>query len=208
MCTAVLNFGAHIMNMNRILALLLPISLACMLPPVATAQHGSTPLNKMLPIGTEKNPPGDIPDNQVFVAFKSSLGFSVKVPEGWARRELPGGVSFSDKYNELQVTMASQASAPTLSSLRKADVVALEKSLGAIRVTGVKALVLPAGQAFVVHYESNSEANPVTNKAIRLDNERYYFWKTGRLAILTLSAPVGAYNVDQWQMMAKSFAWQ
>jgi hypothetical protein len=47
----------------------------------------------------------------------------------------------------------------------------------------------------------------VTNKAIRLENERYFFWKGGKLATLTLSAPYGADNADQWLLMAKSFRW-
>ena len=197
------------MKMNKTLTLILPIALACTLSSIAVAQPGPAALPQpQQPIAAEKSPPGDIPDNQAFVAFKSSLGFSVKVPEGWARRELPGGVSFSDKYNELQVAVSPQASAPTLSSLKQNEVAALEKSLKAIRVTSVKTLALPAGQAFAVHYGANSEPNPVTNKAIRLDNERYYFWKAGRLATLTVSAPAGADNADQWQLMAKSFAWQ
>lgn len=197
------------MNINRKLFLLLPITLACSLSSIALAQNGTTPLAKpQQPIAAEKNPPGDIPDNQAFVAFKSSLGFSVKVPEGWARRELPGGVSFSDKYNEFQVAVSQHAVAPTLASLKLNEVAALEKSPKAVRVTSVKALALPAGQAFVVHYGANSDPNPVTNKAIRLDNERYYFWKAGKLATLTVSAPAGADNADQWQLMLKSFAWQ
>lgn len=197
------------MNINRKLSWLLPITLACALSSIASAQTGTTPLAKpQQPIAAEKNPPGDIPDNQAFVAFKSPLGFSVKVPEGWARRELPGGVSFSDKYNELQVAVLPQTAAPTLASLKQNEVAALEKSPKAVRVTSVKAIALPAGQAFVVHYGANSDPNPVTNKAIRLDNERYYFWKSGRLAALTVSAPAGADNADQWQLMAKSFVWQ
>ena len=199
------------MKMNKTLALLLPIAVACSLSSIAAAQTSAAPQAKpqpQPPFAAEKNPPGDIPDNQAFVAFKSSLGFSVKVPEGWARRELPGGVSFSDKYNKLQVAVSPLASAPTLSSLKQNEVAALEKSPKAVRVTSVKALALPAGQAFVVRYGANSDPNPVTNKAIRLDNERYYFWKARRLATLTVSAPAGADNADQWELMAKSFAWQ
>ncbi len=197
------------MKKNRTLALFLPIALLCTLLSLASAQTSSMPLGKpQQPIATEKNPPGDIPDNQAFVAFKSSLGFSVKVPEGWARRELPGAISFSDKYNELQVAVSQHAVDPTLASLKQNEVAALEKSPKAVRVTSLKALSMPAGQVFVVHYGANSDPNPVSNKAIRLDNERYYFWKAGRLATLTVSAPAGADNADQWQLMAKSFAWQ
>ena len=173
-----------------------------------SAQSVGAALAGQDPVAAEKNPPGDIPDNQAFVAYKSPLGFSFKVPEGWARREFPGGVSFNDKYNELQVAVSPQASAPTLTSLKVNEVAALEKSPKAIRVTGVKALALPAGQALVVHYAANSDPNPVTNKAIRLDNARYYFWKAGKLATLTVSAPAGADNADQWLLMARSFAWQ
>ena len=39
-------------------------------------------------LAAEKNPPGDIPDDQVFVAYTSRAGgYSLKVPEGWARTE-------------------------------------------------------------------------------------------------------------------------
>ena len=50
---------------------------------------------------------------------------------------------------------------------------------------------LPAGNAVRISYGSNSEPNPVTNKAIRLENDRYYFWKDGKLVSLDLSAPCG-----------------
>lgn len=160
------------------------------------------------PIAAEKNPPGDIPDNQAFVTFKSPLGFSIKVPEGWARRDLAGGVTYSDKYNELQVTVQPLAAAPSLGTLKASDVAALDRSPQAVRITSLKPVALPVGQAFVLLYSANSAPNPVTNKAIRLDNARYYLWKAGRLATLTVSAPAGADNADQWQLMAKSFAWQ
>ena len=197
------------MTMTRPLALLLPLALACALPTLATAQPAPAPLARpQQPIAAEKSPPGDIPDNQAFVAFRSPLGFAVKVPEGWARRELPNGVSFSDKYNELQVAVAPAATAPTLPMLQAGDIAVLEKSPKAVRVAGVKAVALPAGSAFVAHYGANSDPHPVTNKAVRLENARYYFWKAGRLATLTLSAPAGADNADQWLLMARSFTWQ
>ena len=197
------------MTMTRPHSLLMPLALACALPMFAAAQSAPAPLARpQQPIAAEKNPPGDIPDNQAFVAFRSPLGFAVKVPEGWARRELPNGVSFSDKYNELQVAVASAATAPTLPVLLAGDIAMLEKSPKAVRVAGVKPITLPAGSAFVAHYGANSDPNPVTNKAVRLENARYYFWKAGRLATLTLSAPAGADNADQWLLMARSVTWQ
>ena len=67
---------------------------------------------------------------------------------------------------------------------------------------------LPAGAAIKVVYTSNSDPNPVTNKQIRLESERFYLSGNGKLAELTFSAPAGADNVDQWTLMSKSFRWK
>jgi hypothetical protein len=160
------------------------------------------------PLAVEKNPPGDIPDNQVFVTYRSPLGFSLKTPEGWARHEEARAVSFNDKYNEVRVDVAPRAVAPTLASQKQEEAAALEKQANAVRVDSVSEVKLPAGPAIVMHYHANSAPNLVTNKAIRQENARYYFWRDGKLATLTLSAPAGADNVDQWNLMARSFAWQ
>src|SRR5437016_1761173 len=71
--------------------------------PSSACTTGTTPAansNK----GPETNPPGDIPDNQAFVTFTPPAGgYSIKVPEGWARTDNAGGVSFTDKFNTVQV---------------------------------------------------------------------------------------------------------
>ena len=194
---------------NHILPCLLLIASASVAAQAGPPPNTGIPLARsQSPIAAEKNPPGDIPDNQAFVAFASPLGFSIKVPEGWARRESPAAVSFSDKYNALQVVVSARPAAPTLASLKAIELAALEKSPKAVRVVSLKPVTLPAGPAFVAHYGVNSDPNPVTNKAIRLDAASYYLWKAGKLATLTVSAPAGADNVDQWLLMARSFAWQ
>ena len=156
------------------------------------------------PLKPEKNPPGDIPDNQVFIGYSSPLGFSLKVPEGWARQDLPDGAAFADKYGRIIVTEITRATAPDPGTL----VPEVEKSARAVTVTKTKSVKLPAGQAVVVSYTSNSDSNPVTNKAIRLESDRYYLWKDGKLVTLNFSAPAGADNADQWDLMAKSFRWR
>lgn len=171
------------------------------------------PLDKPLPaserpIRPEKNPPGDIPDSQVFITYQSPLGFSTKVPEGWARRDAANGVTFNDKYNTISLAMQARAEPLTVASVKAKEVPELEKTGKAIRISAVKELKLPSGRAIAVSYGSNSEPNAVTGKAIRLENERYFFWKGGKLATLTLSAPFGADNADQWTLMAKSFRWR
>ena len=59
-----------------------------------------------------------------------------------------------------------------------------------------------------IRYSSNSEPNAVTNKRIRLDNETIVFFNNGKEAALTLWAPQGADNADQWNRMSGSFRWR
>ena len=195
--------------LKRAFAFLICIAVTGSVLEPAWAQSSSPAwTNPVAPAAAEKNPPGDIPDNQAFVNYSSPLGFSIKVPEGWARREQASDVVFSDKYNRLQVTVTAQLAGPTLASVKANEATALQKLPSAVRIASVKQVALPAGSTVVLHYSANSDVNAVTNKAIRLDNENYYFWKAGKLAVLTLSAPLGADNVDQWQLMAKSFTWR
>jgi hypothetical protein len=129
----------------------------------------------------ERNPPGDIPDNQVFIDYISPLGFSLKVPEGWARRDLPDGVSFADKYGRVTVTQTVAPKMPSVEEVKQTLVPDLENDSRAVKVAAVKPVKLPAGPAILISYGSNSDPNPVTNKAIRLENDRYYLWKEGKL---------------------------
>jgi hypothetical protein len=160
------------------------------------------------PLKPEKNPPGDIPDNQVFIDYSSPLGFALKVPEGWARQDLPDGAAFADKYGRITVAQSAAANVANVETAKQTLVPELEKSARAVKVTAVKSVKLPAGSAILVSYGSNSDPNAVTNKAVRLENDRYYFWKDGKLVTVNFSAPAGADNADQWDLMAKSFRWR
>ena len=193
--------------MNRMSALVIAVAAASLVgfaPASLFAQASSAEK----PVAPEKNPPGDIPDNQVFIEYRSPLGFKIKVPEGWARRESSDGVTFNDKYNTIALLTSQRVDAVTVANVKQEDVSELEKTGKAVRVTAVKSVKLPAGSAVVVSYSSNSEPNPVTEKAIREENERYFLWQNGKLVTLTLSSPYGADNADQWDLMSRSFRWQ
>jgi len=155
-------------------------------------------------LAAEKNPPGDIPDDQVFVPYTSAAGgYSLKVPEGWARSEKGSDVDFIDKFDGVAVIVDPVTAAPTTK-----DVVAkLEKSERGFKAVGTKEIRLPAGPALLIKYECESDANPVTNKRIRLEDEVYVFYKNGKMAILTVWAPAGADNADQWKLISESFRW-
>jgi len=156
----------------------------------------------------EKNPPGDIPDSQVFINYTSTSGYAFKVPEGWARTETSTSVSFIDKLDGIVVTTAQAATAPTLDSVKASYIPELEKTGRAIKIKQVTAVDLPAGKAISIAYSSNSDPNPVTNKQVRLENTRYLYFKDGRLVALDLYAPYGADNVDQWNLISQSFQWK
>lgn len=160
------------------------------------------------PIASEKNPPGDIPDSQVFIDYTSKLGFTMKVPEGWARKDKADGASFVDKLDGVVVIVTDAKQKPDVASAKSDYLAELKKTSRAVKVSAVEAVKLPSGDAIRIVYTSNSEPNPVTSKQVRLENERYLFYKDGKLATLELYAPKGADNVDQWRLMSRSFAWK
>ncbi|KUM24891.1 hypothetical protein AU467_28765 [Mesorhizobium loti] len=159
-------------------------------------------------VPAEKNPPGDIPDSQVFIDYSSPQGFSLKVPEGWARSDRADGASFIDKLDGVVVSVAKADALPSIDTAKTEYVSKLEANGRAVRVTAVKPVKLPAGPAIRIVYTSNSEPNAVTNRQVRLENERYLYFKDGKLVTLELYAPKGADNVDQWQLMSNSFQWK
>ncbi|MBX5160621.1 hypothetical protein HJB81_25745 [Rhizobium sp. NZLR1] len=159
-------------------------------------------------VAPETNPPGDIPDNQVFVVYTAPDGFSLKVPEGWSRKLSGASVRFFDKYDEIDAALGTANAAPTVASVRAGEVPELEKTGHAVKVTAVKAVKLVAGPAVRISYQSNSAANPVTNKQIRLEHERFILFKGGKTITLDLAAPAGADNVDQWQLISNSLQWK
>src|SRR2546423_6270605 len=55
---------------------------------------------------------GDIPDNQAFLTFRNrAAGYSMKYPEGWARREARRTVTFRDKNNVVRISVATGGAA-------------------------------------------------------------------------------------------------
>ena len=181
------------------LTVFLAFGLPALLPIAAIAQEKA--------LTPEKNPPGDIPDSQVFVVYRLPQGLSLKVPEGWARKNQTDGVSFADKYGEIAVALRP-GPAPTLANVRANDAGELEKGGRAVKISAVTEVALPAGPAVRIVYTENSQANPVTGKQIRLESERFLIGHAGNVASVTFSAPAGADNADQWKLMSDSLAWK
>ena len=149
--------------------------------------------------------PGDIPDNQAFIAYQAAGGFSVKVPEGWARTDIASDhVSFSDKYNTVDVSWK-----PATTALTEAAATAAIEGAGfpGFTLSKVSTVTRSAGTATRVMYQRTSDPNAVTGKRVVLEVEQYEFWRGGTAATLTLSGAKGADNVDPWRIVTDGFAW-
>lgn len=160
-----------------------------------------------LPLTPEQNPVGDIPDTQAFVQYQSQAGgYALDVPEGWARTTTASDAGFVDKFNGVKVAITQTAVAPTAATAGTVSA-ALIASGRAVQIGRMQDVQLPGGPAVLIEYTANSDPNPVTGKQVRLELASYLFFQKGKLATLTLWAPLGADNVDQWQRMAHSFRW-
>lgn len=176
----------------------------------SASRNGEAPIAAAseAPVVAETNPPGDIPDTQAFVTYRStSGGYSLETPEGWARTEQGGNVQFVDKLDGVGVTLAHATAAPTAGTIMHVDVGAPFQHGRAVEITTTEDVTLPGGPAVRIAYTSNGEPDPVTGKQVRQENAGYVFFRDGTLATLTLYAPLGADNADQWRRMADSFRW-
>lgn len=157
----------------------------------------------------EVNPGGDIPDTQVYVAYTLPSGaFMVKVPEGWARAESKGTVTFTSHYNSVALVTLPVASAPTTSSAAVNEVPTIQRQSSTVVMGNVSMTARKAGNAILITYQADSPADPVTGHFARVAVERYEFWRNGVEAVITLAAPVGADNVDPWRTITDSFTWR
>ncbi|MFD7154179.1 hypothetical protein ACFV9C_06265 [Kribbella sp. NPDC059898] len=178
--------------------------------PTSTAPTPSSPTpsspQPSKPVATESNPPGDIPDNQAFVAFQGA-GFSVKVPEGWARTVTGTATSFTDKLNRIETAPSSVPSAPSTQSVTSTVVPELGRSVPRFAMGKVSEITRAAGRVVLVTYQGDSAQDPVTGKVVRDAFERYLFYRGGKQVALTLIGPVNADNVDPWKTVSDSFRW-
>ena len=176
-------------------------------PPAATTTTVPASAAGALTAEAQAAAAGDIPDNQVFLAFgNAAAGYSIRYPEGWLQRGHGQNVTFQDKNNRIRIVV-STGPAFTAASVRT-DIAALKSTNASFRATPPAPLTLPAGPAFKVSYSTESAPDPVTNKRVTLAVDRYYLSKGGKRAIVDLGAPKGVDNVDAFRMISQSFRWR
>jgi hypothetical protein len=160
------------------------------------------------PNGTEVLPPGDIPDNQVFVVYSpASGGYSIRYPQGWPQRVSGRTSTFSQNFNRIEITTTKSSTRPTEASARTSDVPKL-RALAGFKLVKIDSVKRAAGDAIRIAYAAASTTDPVTGKRVALDVERYLFWHNGTLVSITLSSPKGSDNVDPWKTVTDSLAWK
>jgi hypothetical protein len=178
-------------------------------PAAAKSTSPAAGQSSQAPVPAESNPPGDIPDTTVYVPFTSQAGhLSLKVPEGWSRKQTAHSSRFSSNLNSISVAWQPMTAAPTVGTARSTTVPALSHAALAFRLESVRAVTLHGGPAIEIIYRVNSRPNAVTGRQYRLVIERFEFFKNGRSAVLSLSSAVGSDNVDPWRVVSGSFRWR
>jgi hypothetical protein len=150
---------------------------------------------------------GDIPDNQVFLTFTDRpAGYSIRYPEGWARRGSGSDVVFQEKGNVIHVVVEKggrPTSASVLAALER-----LRRADPTIKIGKPEQLTIGGAPALKVTYTRLSAPDPVTGKRLPLTIDRYVYVHGGRVAVLDLGTPVGVDNVDAYRMISRSFRWR
>ena len=160
------------------------------------------------PNAAEKSPPGDIPDNQAYVPYKAPAGgYSVKVPEGWARTASGGSVTFTDKLNSVNMKAVPAKMALTTAEARRTEVPKLRASVKGFQLRKVSTVTRKAGPAVRITYLAAGKPDPVTGKSRTQAVERYVFFHKGKDVVLTLSGAKGADNVDPWKIVTDSLTY-
>lgn len=177
---------------------------------LATACGGQNPTSGSgSPPSAAATTAGDIPDNQAYVSFTLPSGpFSIKVPEGWARKQDGSVVSFTDNLNTIRLEAVPSPTQPTVQSATATELPAIEKSMAHLSAGKVSTAQRAGGNAILISYQADSPADPVTGKTVRDSVQRYEFWRNGVEAIVVLSGPAAADNADPWHTVSDSFRWQ
>jgi hypothetical protein len=85
-----------------------------------------------LPSEAESAATGDIPDNQTFLVFRDApAGYSIRYPEGWARKGSGNDVTFREKANVIHIAVH-----PGSAQVKPGEKVTVKKTSAADPVTG------------------------------------------------------------------------
>jgi hypothetical protein len=174
----------------------------------SSATSKSTSKHAVNPNAKETAPPGDIPDSTQFVRFTvPSAGFSVKVPEGWARTGAGGKLTFTSNLNSVAVEGANATGPLSAASVKAGDVPALSRSVKGFKLQSITPIHRGGRTVVRIRYLARAPANAVTGKSVVDAVERYLYAHGRKEAVVTLAGPNGADNVDAWRTISDSLRW-
>jgi hypothetical protein len=172
-------------------------------PPAESPAAGT----EAVPSEAQSAATGDIPDNQTFLLFRDpGAGYSVRYPEGWARKGSGNDVTFQEKANVIHIAVA-RGPVPT-EATASAGIEQMRKSDPTVQSTPPERLTLNGAPVVKVTYTRLSAPDPVTGKRFQLTIDRYLYAKGGKVAVIDLGTPVGVDNVDAYRMISESFQWR
>jgi hypothetical protein len=150
---------------------------------------------------------GDIPDNQVFLTYDNrAAGYSIRYPEGWARKGSASDVTFQDRANVIHVVIAKGApQSPASASVGLAE---LKRTDPTVKAGQPQRVTIAGVPAIKVTYTRRSAPDPVTGKRLPLTIDRYEYAHGGKVAIVDLGTPKGVDNVDAYRMISETFRWR
>jgi hypothetical protein len=150
---------------------------------------------------------GDIPDNQVFLTYANKAGgYSLKYPEGWTRKVSGSSVTFTDKDNSINASVASGP--PPTTSSASSQLTHQATSDPTLKAGRPQQMTINGSPVIKVTYSRQGPKDPVTGKSLPIITDRYLYAKGGRVATLDLATPKGVDNVDAYRMISESFGWK
>jgi ABC-type oligopeptide transport system substrate-binding subunit len=173
-----------------------------------TTKSQTTSTKAANPNAKEKPPPGDIPDATQFVQFAvPGSGYSIRVPEGWARTGSGSKLTFTSNLNTVTVDSAAAKGTVTPATVKSTIVPALQKTVKGLKLQSIDSVKRGGQTAIRVRYLAQSGSNAVTGQSVTTENELYIYPHNAREAIVTLAGAKGADNVDAWKTISNSLKW-
>ncbi|MFN8164055.1 MAG: hypothetical protein U0R26_09575 [Solirubrobacterales bacterium] len=150
---------------------------------------------------------GDIPDNQAFLTYSDrGSGYSIRYPEGWARKGSGSDVTIQDRANVIHVVVVG-GNPPTPADAT-AGVEKLKRSDPSVQGSAAQVMTIGGAPVVKITYTRLSAPDPVTGKRLPLTIDRYEYSHGGKVAIVDLGTPKGVDNVDAYRMISESFQWR
>jgi hypothetical protein len=97
---------------------------------------------------------------------------------------------------------------PTEATVTSDDLPKLQNSVSNYSGGDVSSVDRAGTTAILATYEADGPKDEVTGKTVTDAFERYVYFKDGVKAVLTLSGPTGADNVDPWRLVSDSLRWK